>query len=78
MDDTSLATFLNKLNGITPLDSPDVVTWNLNSKGIFTVKSYYLNLLSYSSLAFQASSIGRFPWKIIWKNLAPLRMSVFV
>jgi len=61
MDDTRLATFLDKLNEITPLDSPDAVTWNLNSKGIFTIKSYYLKLLSYSSLAFPASSFGRFP-----------------
>ena len=52
--------------------------WDLNSKGIFTVKSYYLKLLSYSSFAIQASSSRRFPWKIIWKNLAPLKVSVFV
>jgi len=78
VDDTSLATFLNKLNEITPLDSLDVVAWNLNSKGVFTIKSYYIKLLSYSSLAFLASSVGRFSWKIIWKNLAPLRLSVFV
>ena len=26
VDDTSLATFVNKLNEITPLDSPDTVT----------------------------------------------------
>ena len=26
VDDTNLATFLNKLNEITPLDSPDTVT----------------------------------------------------
>ena len=32
MDDTRLATFLDKLNEITPLDSPDAVTWNLTLK----------------------------------------------
>ena len=32
VDDTSLATFLNKLNKITPVDSPDAITWNFNSK----------------------------------------------
>jgi len=37
VDDTSLATFLNKFNEITPQDSPDVVIWDLNSKGAFTV-----------------------------------------
>jgi len=61
VDDTSLATFLNKLNEITPLNSPNGVTWNLNSNRVFTVKSYYLKLLSYSSFAFQASSVGWFP-----------------
>ena len=39
VDETSLATFLNKLNEITPLDSRDAVTWDLSSKGIFTLKS---------------------------------------
>ena len=35
---------------ITPLDSLDAMIWNLNSKGVFTVKSYYFKLLSYSPL----------------------------
>jgi len=48
------------------------------SKGIFTVKSYYLKLLSCSSFAIQAGSFEQFPWKIIWKNLAHLKVSVFV
>jgi len=58
VDDTSLATFLNKLNEISPLDSPDAVIWNLNSKGVFTVISYYLKLLSYSPLASHVSFVG--------------------
>jgi len=58
VDDTILTSFLNKLNEITPQDSTDAVSWDLNSKGIFTVKSYYLKLLSYSSFAIQASSFG--------------------
>jgi len=46
VDDTSMGTFVNKLNPITPKDSFDAVTCDLNSKGVFTVKSYYLKLLS--------------------------------
>jgi len=65
VDDSILTDFLSKLNEVTPQDSTDAVSWNLNSKGIFTVKSYYLKLLSYSSFAIQASAFRRFPWKII-------------
>jgi len=78
VSDISLAAFLNLLNGFFPLDSPDAVIWNLNSRGAFTVKSYYLKLLCYPPFASQTVSGGRFPWKIIWKSLAPLRVSVFV
>ena len=78
VDDTIVTSFLNKLNEVTPQDSTDAVSWDLNSKGFFTVTSYYLKLLSHFSFAIQASSFGRFPWKIIWKNLAPLKVSVFV
>ena len=41
VDDTILTSFLNKLNETTPQDSTDAVSWDLNSKRIFTVKSYY-------------------------------------
>jgi len=61
VDDTILATFLSKLSEISPQYSPDVVTWDLNSKGFFTVKSYYLNLLSNSILAMESRFLGRFP-----------------
>lgn len=40
-------------------------SWDLNSKGVFTVKSYYLKVLPYSSFVIQFDSLGRFPWKII-------------
>ena len=65
VDDSILTSFFNKLNEVTPQDSTDAVFWNLNSKGSFTVKSYYLKLLSYSSFAIQARASGRFPWRII-------------
>jgi len=67
--DDILTSFLNKLNEVTPQDSTEdsteTVSWDLNSKGILPAKSYYLNLLSYSSFAIQASAYGQFPWKII-------------
>ena len=78
VDDITLVAFLNLLNGFSPLDSPDAVIWNLNSRGAFTVKSYYLKLLSDSPFASHSVSGGLFPWKIIWKSLALLRASVFV
>jgi len=58
VDDSTLSSFLNKLNEVTPNDSNDEVSWDLNSKGVFTVKSYYLKLLSYFSFAIQASCVG--------------------
>ena len=78
VDDSILTSFLNKLNEVKPQEAIDMVSWDLNAKGVFTVKSHYIKLLSYSSFAIQASAIGLFPWKIIWKNLAPLKVSVFV
>ena len=58
VDDTILATFLRKLSEFSPQDSPDVVAWDLNSKGFFTVKSYYLKLLSNSTFAMESASLG--------------------
>ena len=78
VDDSTLSSFLTKLNEVTPHDSNDEVSWDLNSKGVFTIKSYYLKIISYSSYVIQSGSFGRFPRKIIWQNLAPLKVSVFV
>ena len=63
--DAILSSFLNKLKESTPKDSRNVVTWDFNSRGVFTVKSYYLKLLCCSSFAIQSGSIRQFPWKII-------------
>ena len=49
-----------------------------NSRGVFTVKYYHLNLLAYSSVSTKSGSFGQFPGKIIWKTLAPSKVSVFV
>ena len=61
-NDTIPAIFRNKLNEITVLDSSDVVTWDLNCKGVSTVKSYYLHLLillSPLSLVLLGGSLGK-------------------
>ena len=58
--DTILATFLSKLSEISVHDSSDAVTWDLNPKGFFTIKSYYLKLLSSLwSLDFWGGSLGK-------------------
>jgi len=67
VDDTSLASFLNKLNEINTRDSPNAVIWNLNSKGVFTVKSYYFKLLSPSPQPFKLILLGGFLGKLFGK-----------
>ena len=44
----------------------------------FVTKSYYLKLLSNFTFVVESRFLGRFPRKIIWKSLAPLKVSVFV
>lgn len=46
VEDDTLASFLDKLNEAKLGDSlSDMVGWDLNSKGVFSVRSYYLKLL---------------------------------
>ena len=78
VDETILATFLSKLSEIALHYSPNAVAWDLNPKGFFTVKFYYLKRLSNSTFAMESRWLGQFPSKIIWKSLAPLKVSVFV
>ena len=50
VDDASIISLHIKLNGILiGQSSPDSVRWDLNPKGSFTVKSYYLRLASVPS-----------------------------
>ena len=78
VDVASLLSLLRKLNGMLIRQSPlDLVKWDLNPKGSFTVKSYYLRLASVPSASWHLR--GRpFPWKLIWSSLAPFRVSFFV
>jgi len=65
--DTSLATVLNKLNEISSRDSPDAVIWNLNSKGVFIVNSYYFKLLYLPRLPLKLVLLGGFLGKLFGK-----------
>ena len=57
MDDITLVSFLSTLNGIIVHDSPhDSVKWDLNSNGIFSVKSFYMKHVSLASLPIQLFS----------------------
>ena len=79
MDDASLVSLLIKLNGI-PIGQSfvDSVIWYLNSKGCFTVKSYYVKIASVPSSPLHLISRMCFPWNLIWKSLAPFRVSFFI
>jgi hypothetical protein len=48
----------------------DTICWGLAKSKGFTVSSYYK--------ALSGTSLGSFPWKIIWKSRAPPRVAFFV
>jgi len=76
--DNTLVRFFDKLNDTTPGNSShDPVKWDLNSKGDFTVKSYYLKLLYLNNPSLQIHFEGGFPFKLIWRYSAPLKVSFF-
>ena len=56
----------------------DTVLWSLPSTGKFTVKSYFLHLSSSVGNSSSSLSDCNFPWNIIWKSQAPLKVSSFV
>jgi len=56
--------------------STDQVTWDLNSKEVFTVNSYYLKLLSYSSFA-SLSFIGVVSLEDYLEDLSSLEVFLF-
>ena len=75
----TLLRFFDKLNEANLGDSTSgKVRWDLNSKGCFTVRSHYLNLhdLNYSSS--ETLCERGFPCKLIWRSLAPVKVSFFV
>ena len=56
VDDTILATFLSKLSEISPMWLLGISTL----KGFFTVKSYYIKLLSNSTSTMESRFLGKF------------------
>lgn len=62
----TLVSFFNKLNCHKFGDSlHDTVTWDLDSKGNFTVKSYYLKLLLLNFPSLQFLIRGGFPSRLL-------------
>jgi len=69
-DDDGLLKFFSKLSEITiDASSTDKVRWKLNTKGCFTVRSFYLKLLSLSQSTLVISVDRAFPHQLIWRNL---------
>jgi len=65
----TLASLPIKVNGI-PMgqSSIDLVTWDLNRKGSFSVKSYYVKVASLPSSHLPPHLEICFPWKLLWKG----------
>jgi len=76
IDDDVLVSFFNKLNSHkVEVSSQDMVKWDLNPKGEFTVKSFYLQLLLVNH-PFSPFG-GGFPYRLIWRSLAPTKVCFF-
>ena len=76
VEDDTLVSLFNKLNDTKLEDSShNMVKWDLDSKRDFTVKSYNLKLLFLNFPSLQFPIEGRFPSRLIWRSLAPLKVS---
>lgn len=74
VDDDSLISFFNKLNEAKLGDcSIDTVRWDLIIQGCFTIRSFYLKRLDWDYSPREAHFAKGFPFKLIWKSLAPER-----
>ena len=79
IDDGAMLSFFNKLNEANLGESSlDKVRWDLNTKGCFTVRSFYLKLLHLNCSSSETICDRGFPYKLMWKPLAPLKVSFFV
>ena len=77
-DDTFLC-FFSKLSETIPDDSTtDKVVWKLNDKGCFTVRSFYMKRLILNYPGMEISVNSGFPCQLIWRALAPVKVSFFV
>jgi len=65
-DDGTLVRFFSKLSEINPDGyTSDKVSWKLESKGCFIVKSFYLKLLSLNYSTREIVGVKSFPYHII-------------
>ena len=79
VDDESLVSFFNKLNEAKVGESSvDRVRWDLTNQGCFTVRSFYLKLFAGKFPPQEIHFEKGFPCNLIWKSLAPLKVSFFV
>jgi len=79
IDDDTLVVFFDKLNEANLGDSAiGKVRWILNTKGCFAVRYFYLKLLDLSYSSLETLNGGGFPYKLIWRSLAPVKVSFFV
>ena len=78
-DDDILVRFFSKLPETNPDGfTSDKVRWKLEPKGCFSVKSFYLKLLSLKYSTREIMGDQGFPCKVIWRTLAPVKVSFFV
>ena len=79
IDDGAMLSFFNKLNEANLGDSSlHKVRWDLNTKGCFIVRSFYLKLLHLNYSSLETLCDRGFPCKLMWKSLAPMNVSFFV
>jgi len=75
----TLLRFFNKLSEAIPTDSTtDKVRWKLNTRGSFTVGSFYMKLLNLNYSVLEILGDRGFPYQLIWRSLAPVKVSFFV
>jgi len=78
-DDDILLRFFSKLREAIPADSTtDKVRWKQNTKGCFTVRSFYLKLLNFNYSVLEILGDRGFPCQHIWRPLTPVKVSFFV
>jgi len=78
-DDDTLVRFFSVLSETNPDGfTSDKVRWKLEPKGCFSVKSFYLKLLSLNYSTREIMGDQGFPCKVIWRTLAPVKVSFFV
>ena len=66
---TAWLNLVERLMRVNIIDEPDKLKWALNTNGVFTVKSYYEDLLNGHT---------RYLRKYLWKLKVPLKIKIFL